>query len=168
MRKRKTGAKQTRLIKSFFREVSALFAASLFFSMLNTGLNALTPQIVRVTVDSVIEGKASGLPVMDRLQNTPDRALLLAAVAILLVSAASGVCGYLGRTDAAKASEGFIQSLRDHLFGHIQRLPFSWHDTHRTGDIIQRCTSDVEVIRSFVSTQLLEVFRTVFLVAVSL
>ena len=42
-----------------------------------------------------------------------------------------------------------------------------WHDRHQTGDIIQRCTSDVEVIRNFVVTQLLEVFRTVFLVAVS-
>ena len=44
----------------------------------------------------------------------------------------------------------------------------SWHDKNQTGDIIQRCTSDVEVIRNFVVTQLLEVFRTIFLVAVSL
>lgn len=42
-----------------------------------------------------------------------------------------------------------------------------WHDKNQTGDIIQRCTSDVEVIRNFVVTQLLEVFRTVFLVSIS-
>lgn len=42
-----------------------------------------------------------------------------------------------------------------------------WHDKNQTGDIIQRCTSDVEVIRNFVVTQLLEVFRTIFLVVVS-
>ncbi len=43
----------------------------------------------------------------------------------------------------------------------------SWHDKNQTGDIIQRCTSDVEVIRNFVVTQLLEVFRTVFLIGIS-
>lgn len=57
--------------------------------------------------------------------------------------------------------------MRDALFSHVQRLPAKWHDKHQTGDIIQRCTSDVEVIRNFVVTQLLEVFRTTFLVAVS-
>ena len=44
-------------------------------------------------------------------------------------------------------------------------LPFSWHTANSTGEIIQRCTSDVEVIRGFVTNQCLEVFRTVFLVS---
>lgn len=57
--------------------------------------------------------------------------------------------------------------MRDFLFTHVQRLPMKWHDKNQTGDIIQRCTSDVEVIRNFVVTQLLEVFRTIFLVITS-
>jgi ATP-binding cassette subfamily B protein len=43
----------------------------------------------------------------------------------------------------------------------------SWHSQNQTGDIIQRCTADVEVIRNFVVTQALEVFRTIFLVVIS-
>lgn len=43
-----------------------------------------------------------------------------------------------------------------------------WHSKNQTGDIIQRCTADVEVIRNFVITQVLEVFRTIFLVIISL
>ncbi len=39
---------------------------------------------------------------------------------------------------------------------------------HSTGEIIQRCTSDVEVVRNFVTNQLLEVCRIVFLVGFSL
>lgn len=57
--------------------------------------------------------------------------------------------------------------MRNALYAHVQRLPSAWHDKNQTGDIIQRCTSDVEVIRNFVVTQLLEVFRTVFLIGVS-
>ena len=74
---------------------------------------------------------------------------------------------FLTRTCTAKAGENFAKNMRDSLFAHVQRLPMSWHDQNQTGDIIQRCTSDVEVIRNFVVTQLLEVFRTTFLVAIS-
>lgn len=167
--------KQPGMIRHFLRESRYLFAAALLFSMLNTALNAVTPQIIRVSVDSLIGGQAFELPgwlvgflTLDRLRSDPGRALILAAAAILLTAALSGLCNYFGRLSMAKASEGFIQSLRDRLFGHIQRLPFSWHGENQTGDIIQRCTSDVEVIRNFIGTQLIEVFRTAFLVAVSL
>ena len=68
----------------------------------------------------------------------------------------------------AKGSENFVKSLRDALYRHIQRLPYAWHVRHSTGEIIQRCTSDVEVVRNFVTNQLLEVFRIVFLVGFSL
>ena len=165
----------TALILHFLKGNTGMFAAALVFSMLNTALNALTPQIIRVAVDSVIGGAEFDLPgwlksllPLGLARSDPPRALLLAAAAVLLASALSGVCSYLSRTDLAKASERFIKSLRDELFGHIQRLPFSWHSRHQAGDIIQRCTSDVDVIRNFVSTQMLEVFRTVFLVALSL
>ena len=51
---------------------------------------------------------------------------------------------------------------------HIQYLPFAWHKNNPTGDIIQRCTSDVDVIRQFVCNQLVEVVRTVFLIVLYL
>ena len=68
----------------------------------------------------------------------------------------------------AKGCEGVIVRLRDRLFGHIQKLPYEWHSSHQTGDIIQRCTSDVDVVRNFLIDQLLEMIRTVFLIVISL
>ncbi|MDE6922746.1 MAG: ABC transporter ATP-binding protein/permease, partial [Oscillospiraceae bacterium] len=79
-------------------------------------------------------------------------------------AAVRGVCSYGMRVKLSKGSEGFVKSLRDGLYSHIQRLSFQWHTAHATGDIIQRCTSDVEVIRTFVCNQLMEVVRTVFLI----
>ncbi len=75
---------------------------------------------------------------------------------------------FFARLNTAKASERAIKSLRDELFGHIQKLPFSRHTAHQTGDIIQRCTSDVEVVRNFVSAQMVEVFRIVFLIVMTM
>jgi ATP-binding cassette subfamily B protein len=57
-----------------------------------------------------------------------------------------------------------MKRLRDMLYSHIQFLPYEWHVAIQTGDIIQRCTSDVEVVRGFVSSQLTEIIRAVGLV----
>ena len=155
------------LIWHFLRGVLGLFLAALVFSMLNTVCNAVTPQIIRTTVDSIIGDKPFALPNtaaewMGGLELT--RALAWAAGAVLAAAAASGVCNYFSRLCTAKCSERFVKGIRDELYGHIQRLPFAWHTAHQTGEIIQRCTSDVEVIRGFVTNQFLEAFRTIFLV----
>ena len=88
-----------------------------------------------------------------------------AAGAVALAAAVRGLCIFGMRVNLARGSEGFVKKLRDSLYSHIQRLSFQWHTAHATGDIIQRCTSDVEVIRTFVCNQLMEVLRTVFLIA---
>jgi len=49
--------------------------------------------------------------------------------------------------------------VREHVYGHLGDLPCSWYDDHDTGDLVQRCTSDVETIRAFLSTQVVEVGR---------
>ena len=164
-----TGGGKAALIWRFLRPSLLLFTGALTLSMLNTVFNAATPQIIRTTVDSVIGPEPFALPEplvsllrLDSLELT--RGLILAAAAILAAAVLSGVCNYLSRIWTAKCSENFVKGLRDGLYDHIQKLPFSWHTAHQTGEIIQRCTSDVDVIRNFVTNQLLEVFRTAFMV----
>lgn len=175
MKKKQTKEKKAGLIWRYLKGSVKLFIAALIFAMLNTALNAVTPQIIRLTVDSVIGGQAYTLPnwlvwafSLQGAASDPTRSLLTAAAAIMLIAVLSGLCGYISRMGVAKASEAFVKSLRDQLFGHIQRLPYSWHNRHQTGEIIQRCTSDVDVIRNFISNQMLEVFRTAFLVILSI
>ena len=146
------------MIVKFLQGSKGYFAAAVAASLASTVLNALTPQIFRFSIDEVLGGKGgSRLPV-----NLWELAWMIVAVAV-----ASGLFTYVSRTNTAKAGENFAKNLRDTLFIHVQKLPMKWHDRNQTGDIIQRCTSDVEVIRGFVVTQLLEVFRTVFLVITS-
>lgn len=147
-----------RLILRHFSGSRRYFAAAVLASLLTTALNALTPQIFRFSIDEVLGNGNYGYLAGH---------LWMMALAIVAVAACSGLSMFASRTCAARAGEDFAKNLRDALFSHVQRLPMSWHDGNQTGDIIQRCTSDVEVIRSFVATQLLEVFRTVFLVGIS-
>lgn len=170
MEKRKTG--KLHVITRFLKGNLHMFVLVLVFSMLNTVFNSLTPQIVRVSVDSVIGGEPYNLPDwvvhtlnLEGMRENGWQALLLAGLAIMLTAILSGFCNYVSKMQMAKGSEGFVKSIRDQLYEHIQKLPFAWHVRHQTGEIIQRCTSDVEVVRNFVCNQMVEVFRLIFLIA---
>ena len=157
----KTGKKPGKfpVIFQFLKGSIHLFVLSLVFSMSFTFCNAMTPQIIRYAVDHILtgEGNAEG-----------KRWLFLAAGAVLAAAVLSGIFNYFSKMTLAKGSENFMKSIRDALFHHIEKLPFAWHVRHQTGEIIQRCTSDVEVIRNFVCNQMPDVFRIVFLMALYL
>ncbi|MDR3231323.1 MAG: ABC transporter ATP-binding protein/permease [Synergistaceae bacterium] len=135
----------------------------------------LLPQVVRFVVDSVI----GGLPVADMpvltaliektglsgsLQTLRENRALI-ALPVLGIAVGGGILGFAAQRGLACAAEGLVRRLRDRLYSHIQRLPYEWHIGIQTGDIVQRCTSDVEVVRSFVSSQLIEIVRTLALIA---
>lgn len=143
-----------RMILRFLKGSVHLFFFTLLFSMLVTACNTLTPQVIRYTVDEILTGRTE--------------LLFPAAVAVAGIAVLSGVFNYLGKMSLSKGSENFMKSIRDTLFLHIEKLPFEWHVRHQTGEIIQRCTSDVDVIRNFVCNQLTDVFRITFLIIVSL
>ena len=159
------------LMAKFLKGNLLFFATALLCSVLSTVCNSLTPQVISVTVDSVLGTEDYTLPAVLRaftslgwLRENPGQTLLLAAGAIILAALIGGLGNFGTRTATARGSEGFVKGLRDALYSHIQRLPFSWHVGHNTGEIIQRCTSDVEVIRNFFTNQLLEVIRIVFMI----
>ena len=163
------------LVARYLRGNLGFFAAALLCACLGMALNALTPQIIKITVDSVLGEVQAQLPALlyelidlEGLKANPIRALWMAAGAVVAVAVLRGLCTYGQRVNLSKGSEGFVKKIRDDLFRHIQHLDFEWHTAHTTGDIIQRCTSDVDVIRNFVCMQLVEVVRTVFLIALYL
>lgn len=69
---------------------------------------------------------------------------------------------------AAHSAEGAILRLRNYLFDHIQRLHFSYHDNNKTGELVQRCSSDVDTIRRLFAVQVIEVGRIVLLFTLNL
>ena len=163
------------MLNGFAWGVRRCFVAAIAASALSIFFNFLTPQIIRLTVDFVVGAEPRDLP------NVAARALsalggreflrahlIFCAGGIVVCSLFSGIFNYFSRVSLTKGTEGFTKKLRDTLFSHIQRLPFHWHTENQTGDIIQRCTSDVETVRNFVSEQLIEVLRTFILVTAAL
>lgn len=64
---------------------------------------------------------------------------------------------------AARTAEGIVRQLRNYLFDHIQRLTFTYHDQTPTGELIQRCTSDVDSLRRFFADQIIGLTRILLL-----
>ncbi len=173
MRKKQKNASILRFAP-FTKGLRYHFVLALLAIVLAVFANYMTPQVIRVTVDSVINDTAFHLPgfLVGWIESIGGREFLrrnivLCALASLFFAALSGVSNYLSRMHLAKGCEGTAKRLRDTLFAHIQRLPYAWHNTHQTGDIIQRCTQDVELIRAFISDQMTELLRVSFLIVIS-
>lgn len=147
------------LILRFSKGTRGCFIIILLASLTSTLLNSLIPRIFGFTIDRVLV--EDGIPYLKEH-------IWLISLEVIGIALVNGIMIYLYRSQTAKAGETFAKNMRDILFAHVQRLPMKWHDGVQTGDIIQRCTADVETIRNFVVTQVLEVFRTVFLLVVSL
>ena len=150
-----------------------------FVTILAAGVTALAdmlqPQIIRAAVDCALGGKEGNFPafIMDAVNSIGGfqylgQHLWIMAFAILAVAVVQVASNYIFRVYNTKASETLVKSMRDQLFSHIQRLPFSWHMKNKTGDIIQRCTSDIDTTKNFLSEQLTSVFRIVILLILSM
>jgi ATP-binding cassette subfamily B protein len=96
--------------------------------------------------------------------NTPLFVIALGFVALALVQ---GIFTFFSGKLAARSAEGAILRLRDYLFDHIQRLSFSYHDRSQTGELVQRCSSDVDTIRRFFADQAIGVGRILLLFAIN-
>ena len=163
------------LLWKFLKGAKRYFLVTILAAGVTALADMLQPQIIRAAVDCALGGKEGDFPafVMDAVNSIGGFAYLgqhlwIMALAILVVAVFQVASQYVFRVFNTKASETLVKSMRDQLFSHIQRLPFSWHMKNRTGDIIQRCTSDIETTKNFLSEQLTSVFRTLILLVLSI
>ena len=163
------------LLWRFLRGSKLYFLISMVSAAAAALCDMVTPQIVRVAVDNALGGKEANLPafVMRMVERAGGFAYLgahiwILALAILAVAALKVTAQYAFRVCNTKGAETLTKTMRDSLFRHIERLPFAWHAKNRTGDIIQRCTSDIETLKGFISEQMTSIFRIVVLLVLSI
>ena len=162
------------LLLRFLKGSKRFFLISILSATVTAFADMLQPQIIRAAVDCAIGGKEGDFPrfIMDMVERIGGFAYLgqhlwILAVAIIIVAVFQVFSQYAFRVYNTTASETLVKNMRDQLFSHIARLPFSWHMKNKTGDIIQRCTSDIETTKNFLSEQLTSVFRILILLVLS-
>jgi ATP-binding cassette subfamily B protein len=164
-----------KLLWQFLRGSKRYFLVAILAAAVTALADMLQPQIIRAAVDCAIGGKEGDFPafVMDFVNSIGGfsylgKNLWLMALAIMIVAVFQVASQYCFRVYNTKASETLVKTMRDDLFSHITHLPFGWHMKNKTGDIIQRCTSDIDTMKNFLSEQLTSIFRIVILLVLSI
>ena len=152
------------------------FGMALAFLTFATAMNYLVPLVGAATIDHAIgtrpeESASTLVGALLRLvggsDNLRDR-LWLAPALMVGLTAIGGLCSYIKGRQSSLASDGIARRLKDDLYDHLNHLPSRYLDRADTGDLVQRCTSDVETTRQFLSAQVMEIGQAVILALTAL
>lgn len=160
----------TRNLRSLVRSESRRYTAAVLCEGLSTLLFFATPWLMMFALDLLAEEPAGNGFIDEWLSTLFGREA--SASTFWRIAAAIGICSGLGGILlglriwlSSAASERIVRRLRQDLLTRIQRLPMPWHDDAETGDVVQRCSSDVDTVRLFLATQIVEIGRALILLA---
>jgi ATP-binding cassette subfamily B protein len=123
-----------RYLRPYYAQTAWLIAAA----AAATGASIVVPLVVRRVVDGpVLHHDAGGLVAMGAL------AILLGLVEALLI--------FIRRWVQSASAIGMETALRRDLYAHLQRLPIAFHDRWQSGQLLSRATTDLSVIRRFLT-----------------
>ena len=163
------------LTGKLLRQNKWYFLAALACTIMTVVIEFITPIGLAETLDYYLQGKPSRMPAfvnawVDSLGGREFMAnnLWIVGLALVALNLLSGVFSFCKSRTQAIAGENVSLTLRERLYAHIQHLPFSYHVKAETGDLVQRCTSDVETVRRFLAMQLMQVVNAVLMIGTAL
>lgn len=117
------------------------------------------PQFIKYVFDNVLEQKDAVNTLPAFLINffnsfDPIKCVIVVGISLVIFQVLRGGLMLLNGYLKGYYAEGIAQNMRNKLFRHIGNLSFSYHNNVDSGDLIQRCTSDIETIKGFLSNQL--------------
>lgn len=151
------------------------FLRALIATIMMVIIGFLTPLLLSEIVDSILGSEPFTMPdfLMNPINALGGRDFLrqnlwIPALALILMNVVNGVFTFIKGRSSAIASENIARKLRNDLYRHLQHLPFAYHVKAQAGELIQRCTSDVDTIRRFLAVQVMEVVNTVLMVVIAM
>lgn len=151
------------------------FLWALIATIMMVIIGFLTPLLLSEIVDSILGSEPFTMPdfLMNPINDLGGRDFLrqnlwIPALALILMNVVNGVFTFIKGRSSAIASENIARKLRNDLYCHLQHLPFANHVKAQAGELIQRCTSDVDTIRRFLAVQVMEVVNTVLMVVIAM
>lgn len=129
----------------------------LLWIVLATGLSLIAPLVLKFVIDDLNAGATRG-------------ELAAAAAALLGLAIADGACRYWMRQQLIGASREIEYALRNDFFAHLQRLPLSYYQANRIGDLMSRASSDLGAVRMMVGPAIMYFASTAlgFVIAIAL
>lgn len=147
--------------------------SALIFITAGSFFSFLGPKLIGVAVDSVIGSAPFDLPVWvtSRIERLGGREFFLSRIYIVIllftgIKAAEAVCEYGRMRSSNFLSERLGYNMRQGVFERLQSATYLYHKGVYTGDIIQRCSTDIDTVRNFV-IEMTDIIRVVAKIAVA-
>ncbi len=167
--------KKLKLLLSFMKGTLASYAAAILLIFASTAVALMNPLVIKFALDSILGDASPELPgfLFRWFENIGGKTYFLqnlwvAGLILVILSIVNGFMSYFYRKNVAASSEIMAKNVRTIMYDHIQHLSYSYHVKAETGDLIQRCTSDLETLRRFLANQFFQVVRAVALVVSAL
>ncbi len=169
-------SKRLKLCLEFMKGTRLKYIGSILTVVIAVAVAFISPLLLSEIIDSVI-GTTKPLSLPGPIQGWLDARggrdflvnnMWIVALVLVGINVLNGLVMFLRGKWTAQASESIAEKMRNRLYRHLQTLPYDYHVKAATGDLIQRCTSDVETVRRFLSGQLVEIFRAVFMLVIAL
>ena len=168
-------SKKGKILYSFTKGARKDFVLGMLFVVFENMFNFMGPLFLALAADILIQTTELNYPkiILDLVDFAGGRSELyskiwLIAIVFVVVMSLRSLFLFFRSKFMAKGSETVARNTRNKVYDHIQRLPYDYHVNAETGDLIQRCTTDVETIRRFLAVQLTEVIRVVTMVVIAL
>lgn len=161
--------KEVKKILKFMEGYKGIYLLAMVSIILSQMVTIISPLVIRTTIDSIIGNEPINSIFITRIVKSMGGRIYLReniwiiGMVLVFVAILRGVFLYFRNTLASKTAENTAKNIRDSLYDQIQRLPYEYHVKAETGDLIQRCTSDVNTIKRFLSMQLVEVAGSLFM-----
>ena len=140
-----------RKVFPYMRPYSWMVVLGFFTTVLPVLMELVTPAMLRVVIDEGIKGQ--------------DMSRIWYGAGMMLLAAVIGAVTTIGQGIArAQLSQGIAFDLRNQLFRHIQSFSFANLDRAQTGQLMTRISSDVDVVRMFLSAGLALLIRAALMI----
>ncbi len=163
------------LLRYELKGSTVFFVLGMILSAVVALADLVSPRVVSCVIDYILGSEPlprTGIePDVIRWLGGAERIrneLYITALFVIGIALVGALSRYTQKLLNSIGAERLVRRMRNTLFSRVDRLSVPWYGQNSTGDILQRCTSDVETVKNFVSNQLTSFVRIVLLIGLSL
>ncbi len=131
------------------------FSIGLACVLVTTAIQLLSPWILKYAIDDLSRGVTRGK-------------LAVYAALLLGIACIGGLFRFLMRRIIIGASRDIEYDIRNDFFAHLQRMPLSFYQARRTGDLMSRATNDLNAVRMLIGPAVMYSASTLIVFSVAI
>ncbi len=124
---------------------------SLLFALVNTGASLVIPLMIKELMDTINSGVSKQMV-----------AALIGLFVIQMITSALSL--YL----LAQVGQGVVEKLRTTIWDKLVKLPVSFYDRNRSGEMVSRITNDTTIVMNLLSTEMIEFVKNILSISISI